>query len=831
MSSQPVLWEPSYAQHESLQRLIAEVQTDLAPLLIIGVGPVGRLVLEKLTPCLPIDPQTGERTVKLLYIGINHDVERILQMPVTDKPLLQQQEVLADNHAAFANANRESPRSDIRTLILEDVRNSPPAVWEKFHHILGQIPKRDVWLVGSLFDPVSNGLVFDLSHLLRLVSRGQRIENMFIGWMLALPTPDWGSDYLAEAGATLREFTRLKTNLPRLYDYRHSRHEPSRESALVEHIESGNEDIDALLLCSPQKGMLGKQAAEYVAAQMSQALLALLQPEAWRQFLTHWRELGSSRFNNTEPVVSLLGTYADHIPYPELKAAVRSRIAYDVLFDRHRGLIPVRRLSPGRADEDMVLKILRDTGHPFLISIADAHGSYHSKGAWPHNAGAKHALLVTIAKKLQEIVDNSDGYGEPLEDCVAILVGLETVLKRSRASKELTEDLLEALSASQKEFESWTKWGRTLLEKTGQYQSKANNDWENAITRIGWTSPAATSAINDKYAHFGEGFSTNPVVIRIRQNVRWAWSVQGDRLQLRLDTLYPKWRDARKKWQFRPSDDVHELWQSILSVVTALTEEEQYWKIHLTPTSNQVVVLPSYDTDLATKVSVPRRVGYRVSADASWRNQIPTIPGVDLAHASAHSGGWGISLVIHHLIPLRAVNYAANAEQKYLMRRGQGQKIHIFHAEQKAATIENSMLNKLPRRQRVEFGTLQLSAQTIADLQWPDYVQLFVQAWRYGFVQNDAQTNKIVLRLRQDDSIIWQSPGNCHHLIDALHEFVKESYLAASRIDHTVLRQMVHTAARTSQPTNSLDSQALASFDQRDAQWALLVMGINTGEH
>ena len=826
--------EPDYEQLTPLQPSEGDTAPLLTPLLILGVGPLGRAVLESLASDLHGLRSVESCAVRLLAVELRDAPALDYALPAVDETALLPHEQLVLDYRPGVGApawyasgrGDEWSRADGRLGVCQGLRGEPPALWQALQDRMDRGDRPDVWVVGSAFDSAGGGMAFDVAHAARLVGEAQNYEPL-LAWMLALPSDDWGDPHQHEAAATLRELGRLlHYDLPRVYEYGLS----STNYLLHRRWSSGRDDANVVMLCEPPSEVYGTAAAEIVVERMALALLASAQPGVWGAFQDDLRAMTAQLRTERSALISSFGVQAQVVPLQELQDLVRCRLAHDLLVDRQAGLLSPwrpRRIEP---DIDAATLLLRQAGHRFLAALADGLGSLSQRSSWPAHGGAAGALALTLRQALQERVDRArEGCG--LEACDELLAGVEEVLLRTRAPREGIEPVEAMVGSARRALHAWLGQRDALQRTIESARSRAQRRWERVLSRPAWHCVVEPDAPQEIYAAMTAGDAD--VRARMRRYVRWAWVMDGDALQPRLDVLYPGWDMRREDWRHgvRPAER-DRLWDQVRRVVEALTRESNYWPTFLVGPGT---VLPSGETveeairtSLAQEAIAPRRCAYQASGDRAWGGRRWFPPGVSVANAAAYRPTLGILWQVYHLIPLESVVSLAVLVRRYRQRQDRAIGLHIFEAERLASEIESAAWGRLSRRERDSAGAVRLGARTVATLQAPQIVRWFVRAWLDGHVKPAFGPGPYRVVDTSLPSHVLEGAGSirANHPLEALHVLVLPLLDRPQAFGPQSVQSI--ESAPGSDRLQEL-SEWWSSPEPRTAEWYLLVHGLIEG--
>jgi hypothetical protein len=571
---------------------------------------------------------------------------------------------------------------------------------------------------------------------------------------------------------------------------------------------------------------------------MAMALLALAQPKIWQAFNEDLRALGSLRRHEDEALVSVFGVCAHYVPLAELQELVRTWLTRDVLLGRDWGAVQVWRPAQVEPDEEAAASLLRKARHSFLNALAQTGSPAHRVTNWPSAHRADSVLALALRQHLQALANRSPP-GNSLLLYDGLLAGMEEVFLRANAPFDAIEPLEKVIIQARQELRNWLNWLREANQRAKATIDHAQKQWERSLERIGWHSVLSKNAPEHTYEALINGASD--IRQTIRRYVRWAWVLRENRLHLNLDTLYPGWGAGSSGWRHNFDTQAWpQLWEGVQYVVMALTRESSYWPSSLTapdgtlPSPAQVQqaanLTLAYDTGTAQAIRSPIRVAYQTSGDKNWLERSWLRPGVSVSKFESFSPTLGFLLQAHHLIPLSAVQSLADLRRRYDQRRGMAHTWHIFKAEQLAARIENQALKTVPRRHRDNLITTRLTSRTVAALQQPTLVKLFVNAWLAGLV--DPKFGPGPYRLLQPAPETKERQELCsldaNHPLQALHAFIQRDRQLAeleeliNLIDETLETQSEEVHTRLDDIDGWWESP-----ESRNVEWYLLVQGLN----
>lgn len=841
--------EPDYSQLPRLQPVSPMPAEAMAPMVLIGVGPVGHAVLERLAQWFPPSSTTGRRPLDLLAIRVSDEPRSfasLIPALLVGEEFLLPQEILRLRRPERGTAaypwyslkeDDDWGRPDGRLSLFQDLQREPSALWDALQARLATGQRPDVWLISSAFDAVGSGMIFDLAHLVRLVGQAQNYVP-FIGWMLALPNPDWCDEYQPEAVATLRELARLQAaDATRVYEY----NPLSTNYTLHRHEAKGAEDVGVVMIASPSPSQSPAAASAEVVQQMALALRVLSHSGVWTDFrdqLRHSVPSFRSLTERSEAAIVGFNAVMHYLALPELRNLVRSWLVRDVLVGRPWGVMQPWRLGQPEPDEVGAAQVLQRSGHPFLVELFQvAERRERRTSGWPSHLGADQSLALALRQQMQELVDQA-GADNGLKACDALLSGLSELLARSRAPEDRIKPLESVLNQARQEMRNWITLLTTVSEETERRTDQAQRAWDHLQrTAVGQNLLDGETATNI-YQSLTTG--ANDIRGKIRSYVRWAWIAEETGLRLRLDTLFPP---GESDWRHKPEPaKASQLWEAVLRVVETLTAEAAYWPTSLsaagaaTESKTRALSLPSdltnmYNTDKARNICTIMNVGYQVSGDRSWleNNWLPKDLALSaLSKFAVHDPTSGLALHLQFPMPLSSLKTWPQLSAQYDRRRHQAHRLHIFEPEQWAAAAEARASR--PYQARAGQPSLWLSARVVSALQWQTEAILFLRAWSAGLVKPAmGQGRYRLMAPRSVSSRTLQEAfaRECDHPVEAMLGFVASRPSAA--LINMITDYLQANAARLSQVVTER-REAIArwreSTDQRNREWYVLIHGL-----
>lgn len=820
-------WEPDYSALPPLHLSRDTHSVPSAPLVIIGLGSFGGGVLCKLREYLnEFSIDTG--SIEMMRITLDAqssecDAESLLSESCLEEIPTFSLQLPVDSITNYpwykGSGSWEITRSDARVALFQELNLANPRIWDAIARRVGNGKKPDVWLVSSAFDPVGSGLIFDIAHLARLVGGSHRFYPL-IGWLVALPGEEWGSTCVPAGMAFLREWTRLVQEDSREYEY----NESADNTLLRRNVARGGEDCDILFAMEPRvEDSLFSFHEDQRSMEIAATLLMLLsQKDVWDVFKDDIGRIKSDLKRLPSDARVPLGTFGlsvHHLPLRSIKEQVRFLITYDVLFDEKRGLL--KRVSKYQVepDEDGAKQVFQDSGHPLLQAIARGDTIIEDDAAIP-TENIDSYFVLALRKHLQEAVDRPDGKG--LAGCYSLLQGVEELLD-SAASTSAYSDVIDCMrgiiSRAKKEMDLWERWARDYRERAEAKRDDLLGEGDPSSNQEGQENINVWKRVRTNIVSLYEDLtnkSRTDVRDSIREYVRWAWVVEKGnwvtteescgRLHLYLDTLYPGWEETRPDWRHTPQESLQRLDEMIASIVTAWTNEPEYW-----PTS-----LWTDDGDDIDKVDLLLRPGkfssvkwaneYIISGDAHWlsevRGKYPHGSGIKQVNNRIETLG----AVLRWQIPisLDSITFVNKNVKRYRNAGKYPERLHIFWPEQQALRLEYSSRH-VPDIERVRW----LSEEVVSAIKRWDCVKAFVVAWLNGKTAPLLQMLEDKLPKTAsplDECIAFASSDNCSS--------IAKQYLGSDRPSEEAFKDFA----------TSYENAEHRSI--KDVEWYILTKGV-----
>lgn len=343
---------------------------DLAPTVIIGIGPIGRFVLSQVGQLLrsrygPTLPQN----VRLLQIDV-HD--RSTAQPLPERPtFLEPAEwVLLTPHLTeigdsvqrypqdwphldwYNGAQPDYDRARGRLALFDDLKDGADSsrLWKSLSSALQGLPSPKLRVVGSTFDDVSSGVLIDIARLLQIIRGASEDVEL---WLTGPVGEDWSerlhdprrkvraSEQIARTLATLRELERFQRNARTPFHYVTA---SNAQDQLYGEVNAAV--VQTIFLF--EKGDPKMSVADHLTS-LADALLATLHnstQQVMDRLLTSHRATAFEIVNREQMgMACTLATYAVRMPGGPIERALAWRMLYDLLFEQRLGLLPQAQLD------------------------------------------------------------------------------------------------------------------------------------------------------------------------------------------------------------------------------------------------------------------------------------------------------------------------------------------------------------------------------------------------------------------------------------------------------------------------------------------------------
>jgi len=344
---------------------------ELSPTMIIGLGPVGRLVLSQIAQTLRA--RYGghlPETIRLLQVDVQpKDVTGLnLSRPdylepeewiMLEPDLIQVSRNLQRSpqdwpHLAWyeATAVENYGRAHGRMALFYDLKDgaAPSVLWRSLTRTAAKLEHPRLRLVGSTFDDVSSGMLVDVAWLMQMITNSNVDVEL---WLSGPMNQAWSSrlynprqllpinEQKDRTLATLRELERFQRNavVPFHYVFASNVQTQFRQMATAALVQT-------LFLFAPPDEKTG---VDDHLATIADSLLAVLHTpaqQALSQHLSRTTARANILTNNEcQGMVCSLGAYSVRMPLGLLEEALAWRMVQEVLFEEQVGLLPQLRLS------------------------------------------------------------------------------------------------------------------------------------------------------------------------------------------------------------------------------------------------------------------------------------------------------------------------------------------------------------------------------------------------------------------------------------------------------------------------------------------------------
>lgn len=349
---------------------------DLVPTIIVGLGPVGRIVLSQVAQALNGRfTRRGDLPVRLLQIDVQPQTGAAPQPP--DYLLPDEWVLLRPNYTEISRTLQSYPeqwshmdwyeptaaaeygRARGRMALFYDLRNGADnsTLYRGLKRTAQGMDKPRLRVVGSTFDDVAAGMLIDISWLMWLVTRRNVDVEL---WLTGPLNRDWSPrldnpartvsqfEQRARTLATLREIERFQRNAIVPLHY------VPREMGQEEfHQEVDSAVVQTLFLFEAPPG--ATNIDDHLAT-LTDSLVALLNPNVQKEVTEHLSrfqaDAGAMANMAAQGLVCGMGAYAVATPLAPLREALAWRLVHDLVCEARTGLMPAQRLkSDGTYEE------------------------------------------------------------------------------------------------------------------------------------------------------------------------------------------------------------------------------------------------------------------------------------------------------------------------------------------------------------------------------------------------------------------------------------------------------------------------------------------------
>lgn len=448
---------------------------DLIPTIIIGLGPVGRIVLSQIAQALRArhGGQLPEQ-VRLLQIDVRP--KGVDGPPLTTPDYLEPAEwiLLEPDLAQIADNIRQRPeawphldwfeptagedyaRAAGRMGLFYDLKDGADRsiLWRGLTRLATKLDQPKLRLVGSTFDDVGSGMLVDMAWLMQL-NKGSQVDVEL--WLSGPVNQDWPArvnqpyqmvrrdDQHARTLATLRELERFESNDPAPFHYVADRHTQAqfrqRSSAAV---------VQTLYLFVPPDE---KTALDDHLAALADGLLATLYTKVQQKIAQHMTRTGpkANELTNDERIgmASSLGAFSVRLPLGWIDDALAWRAIYESLFESRIGLHPLvsltaggtyQKYDPEQTPDDPVAR--RESAEAFVARFSRHYDS--------------DAFLYSLTRQINNRLNGEVG-GEPALNRVGSLVTTRRWLQavRNLLNQEVADRALDHVRDLDRQLEAW----------------------------------------------------------------------------------------------------------------------------------------------------------------------------------------------------------------------------------------------------------------------------------------------------------------------------------------------------------------------------------------
>ena len=760
LGSASVPLPPAEPDYDSLAELVLqprEPELSVAPTLFIGIGRFGEDVLQRLAATYEQYGVRDEKWAQFLSLHVvpsgngdrwkrrqrSNDHQRGINTLRPDERLvLHVDRSQGDKFPWYESSGRgdELTRADGRLALYQDLRSAESALWSRIEKCIEGRESMNTWIVGSCTEPHSTGMVFELSHLIRLITGHLTRKGNFLGWMFAIPTSDWQSEISEGTVAFLREWDHLQATDLRQYSF----NERSDNTALHKHDGPGKDDCDFLFLTQPADD-LSREADSYLPELMGTGLLMLSDAAVGDEFKK--RVNLKRRDIMGKAPIGAFNCRAEFIPTYELQQNVRSRVLYDLLFDKREGVFPSGAVQADEVDTESAYGLLSGIGRQSFKKITEIYqsGRYQRQGVVVDSADTS-VFKRYLRQELQKIVDTHAP--DALKHCDALLDGLENVfgIVESRLKPEALESLVEVVKEAKTEITGWGRWRSKARRHTTDLLREFKEQWMSRQRSYVWRSRLKNDAPDRLYKMLTE--NGRDIRREIRPYICWAWVVERETLRLTLDTLVPNW-SAQSKVAWRHEHSVTQeaperFWQGVQTVIQALTQDDMVWAaMYKGDFLDEFHVGDGFDFPLTLNCGWGENQEdwvYWMSGDQPWRTSMETGYHGAATSKAFESGPLSLGLGLHCIYPINITDITLFRSElpAYIQSYGEASQIHVFLFEQRALLLEKEALRRYHPRKEGAIWPL-LPFNVVQSLKGWDHLQGFVGAWLSGAVEYDAQ--------------------------------------------------------------------------------------------
>lgn len=495
-------WLRALTKQEKLVATVSPTHVSdqqLNPTVIIGVGPVGRIVLNQIA-----------ETLRGRYGGEIPDEIRLLQIDVQLKnsplPRLQKPFYLRDgeyrllepnveevNNLMERNANKyphwrwynpfqDSGRMHGRMAIFYDLQGGTDQsrLWTSLSYAVHKLEHPQLRVVGSTFDDTS-GMLVDVARLVQLIV-GANIDVEM--WLSGPVKKSWGAqlknnkdispnEQIVRNLATLRELERFQCNLPAPFYY-----------VAPDHIQqqlrgtSNAAVIQTIYLFEPKT--TDTEVEDHLAVISDSLMVMMLDKVSSRikqEMNASISHAGKLINEQNMGVIGLLGAYTVRTPILLIEKALIWHLMYDILFENAIGIYPFKQWKDNGQYQDINRYKLNIDENELFEDAVKFVSHYRNRyqlpifkkatsdrlnrflnGEGDHPAQTSRAGLVRALSWLGEVIHEIEIKQVPeVED---MLKGVQAQLENWEAFlKDLAEEVEANWQKTRQELESLTQQG------------------------------------------------------------------------------------------------------------------------------------------------------------------------------------------------------------------------------------------------------------------------------------------------------------------------------------------------------------------------------------
>lgn len=479
-------WLTRLDQQHVLSSSTAVADDPLTPTLIIGVGPVGRVVLPQVAQALRARNGGLPAPVRLIQIDV-HPLGSTAPLPTRPDHLTPDQWLLLEpnldeirgnlardddrfGHLAWYRATAPGyERARGRMALFYDLMHGAKGsrAWSALSAAVAGLDKPTLRLVGSTFDDTASGMLVDLARLVQILSR----SDVDVQLWLSLPVgQDWSTrlnnprqkvrpqEQVSRTLATLRELERFQRNAPASFHFVAGDHVQTEL-----HGETRSAVVQSLFLFEPPAAT--GDVTDHLTT-LTDGLLAALYTPSQQAIAAHLAGSGAptTTLTNTEGrgMVCGLGAYAVRLPLEAMAEALNWRLAHDLLFDSRVGLLPAARLNDTGDYEPA-----DPAGYDDSPAAAEALNASAKKFAADFGRfGETSTFRTHVARRVADIINGEDipANGVPALRRVGGLARAQTWLQTARGDM-LLEGRLAAAEHLTALDDHVARWQRFLLDE------------------------------------------------------------------------------------------------------------------------------------------------------------------------------------------------------------------------------------------------------------------------------------------------------------------------------------------------------------------------------